>query len=170
MVTLIWVTIVVAWRHQAITWTNVDLLSKVFSSIPLKATCSSGSPHKGSVMQTFNVFFVVCLNKLSNKQSSDQLNKLIWCHPNVCGFPQVNDLPVVTWACIIPTWLTAQWLCFQWMAFDRSNTRWPCLAIGIKLGQLHAVKMNSNGDTYEPICVTFCDCVQILGWNIYCWC
>ena len=72
---------------------------------------NGGFPHKGTVMQRFDISFVVGLNKLLNKRSSRRLFETTWCpcsvivmlssrkHIHMCGQynPQLIYCPWGIW-------------------------------------------------------------------------
>ena len=53
------------WRHH-----NTELLFTLWNDCKENPPVTSGSTHKGPIIQSFDVFFVIMLDKLLNKQSS----------------------------------------------------------------------------------------------------
>ena len=69
-----------AWYH------DMEMLSVLLALCEGNPMVTSGLPHKGTAVQSFDVFFVVIMNKLLNKQLRGQYFEVEWyacvCHSN----------------------------------------------------------------------------------------
>ena len=70
---------------------DMEKLSASLALCEANAPITSGFPHKGPVMRTFHVFFVVSLNKRIYKQSSCRLK------------PQYHSIRELHWSIVDPT-------------------------------------------------------------------
>ena len=103
------------WRHQMVT----------FSA--LLAICAGNSPATGEfpaqrpVTRSFDVFFDLCLNERSGKQSWSWLSETqfrpLWRHTNesqmVCMRMADNAMPLGSWSWL--TWFIYIWYHTQWI-------------------------------------------------------
>ena len=75
---------VMTWKHSRHYWSFVRWINQSLVDLP----------HEGPVMQSFDIFFIVSMTKLLNKQSRCQ-----WFETPLCTTVMQNDGSAVRWWC-----------------------------------------------------------------------